>query len=34
VAERRSKERAMHEKFSRRIETALARLAASVGYPR
>ena len=29
-ADRRSKEQAMHDKFSRRIETALAKLAARV----
>ena len=33
-AERRSKERAMHEKFSRRIETALERLAARIARSR
>jgi len=33
-AERRSKERAMHEKFSRRIETALARLASRIEHSR
>jgi transposase len=33
-AERRSKERAMHEKFSRRIETALARLAERIARSR
>jgi len=33
-AERRSKERAMHEKFSRRIEAALARLAARIAHSR
>src|SRR6266568_4690590 len=30
-ADRRSKERAMHDKFSRRIEEALERLAARIG---
>ena len=33
-AERRSKERAMHEKFSRRIEAALARLASRIEHSR
>jgi transposase len=33
-AERRTKERAMHEKFSRRIETALARLASRIEHSR
>ncbi len=34
LADRRSKERAMHDKFSRRIEAALERLAARIGRPK